>query len=423
MIHVCFGLFDKNGRYSKFTGTAILSMFENTRAEVTVHILHDATLTEDNREKFLNLVRRYQQKIEFHDMEKICAADIQNFKNFFSSSPRYKRFSPAALYRLLIPKIFSAKHDKMIYLDSDLIVNMDIKNLWEINLEDKPIAAVADKASVPIGSPEAQDYFEDSMRMLFKLCEDGLVDPNDYFNDGVLLMNLKLLSQKYAEHLLNGIKFLAENLRYGFDQEIFNYCFAKNYLSLPVEFNFSAREHRAVGKFLTENRIVHYIGQGMSFDLDDPFNALWFSYFEQTEWFNMEIFSHIAESFKKSLTEQEAEGKNFALQLTSLVSGKSRAFSAPAEYVDRIKKLFYVRDDEDFLPLVDMNSFSKLADAMEKSRGTKIWFIFLPPHDDWREQLTKINFVENKDFIDATEQIISKSNVSAVDTYKWIDEL
>ena len=29
MIHVCFGLYDKDGRYSKFTGTTMLSMFEN----------------------------------------------------------------------------------------------------------------------------------------------------------------------------------------------------------------------------------------------------------------------------------------------------------------------------------------------------------------------------------------------------------
>ena len=29
MIHVCFGLHDKDGRYSKFTGTAMTSLFEN----------------------------------------------------------------------------------------------------------------------------------------------------------------------------------------------------------------------------------------------------------------------------------------------------------------------------------------------------------------------------------------------------------
>ena len=29
MIHVCFCLHDATGRYSKFTGTAMLSMFDN----------------------------------------------------------------------------------------------------------------------------------------------------------------------------------------------------------------------------------------------------------------------------------------------------------------------------------------------------------------------------------------------------------
>ena len=29
MIHVCFSLHDKTGAYAKFTGTAMLSLFEN----------------------------------------------------------------------------------------------------------------------------------------------------------------------------------------------------------------------------------------------------------------------------------------------------------------------------------------------------------------------------------------------------------
>ena len=35
MIEVCFGLHDADGRYSKFTGTTLTSIFENTCAEVT----------------------------------------------------------------------------------------------------------------------------------------------------------------------------------------------------------------------------------------------------------------------------------------------------------------------------------------------------------------------------------------------------
>ena len=72
MIHVCFGLYDKTGRYSKFTGTAMLSLFENTSADVTVHILHDDTLTQDNREKFIYLAGRYNQAVKFYNVEELC---------------------------------------------------------------------------------------------------------------------------------------------------------------------------------------------------------------------------------------------------------------------------------------------------------------------------------------------------------------
>ena len=73
MIHVCFGLYDKTGSYSKFTGTAMLSLFDNTTSNVTVHILHDNTLTNDNREKFSYVAGRYGQRVKFYNVEKLCA--------------------------------------------------------------------------------------------------------------------------------------------------------------------------------------------------------------------------------------------------------------------------------------------------------------------------------------------------------------
>ena len=48
MIDICYGLYDRNGRYSKFVGTSMVSIFENTSEKITIHILHDNTLTEDN---------------------------------------------------------------------------------------------------------------------------------------------------------------------------------------------------------------------------------------------------------------------------------------------------------------------------------------------------------------------------------------
>ena len=88
MIHICFGLYDKTGRYSKFTGTTMLSIFDNTNSEVTVHILHDNTLTQDNRDKFIYLAGRYNQHVKFYNAEELCADKINFIKSNLSALSR-----------------------------------------------------------------------------------------------------------------------------------------------------------------------------------------------------------------------------------------------------------------------------------------------------------------------------------------------
>ena len=104
MIHVCFGLHDKTGRYSKFTGTAMCSIFENTTSKVTVYILHDNTLTQDNRDKFIYLAGQYNQFVEFYNVEELCADKIAEMIELIPSV-KTSRFSIATFYRLLIPQV------------------------------------------------------------------------------------------------------------------------------------------------------------------------------------------------------------------------------------------------------------------------------------------------------------------------------
>lgn len=142
MIHVCFGLHDKTGRYSKFTGTAVLSMFENhntlTRRlpSITVHILHDNTLSTDNRDKFSYVAGQYGQLVKFYNVEELCAEKIEQLRE----SPMKRsmaRYSVGAIFRFLIPHVFSTEIKKVIYLDSDIIVNLNINELWQIELDKK----------------------------------------------------------------------------------------------------------------------------------------------------------------------------------------------------------------------------------------------------------------------------------------------
>ena len=71
MIHVCYSLRDDSGKYSKFVGTSIESLLENTKSEVMIHLIHDSTLTDSNRKKFRQIVYSHDQKFEFYNLEKL----------------------------------------------------------------------------------------------------------------------------------------------------------------------------------------------------------------------------------------------------------------------------------------------------------------------------------------------------------------
>lgn len=179
MIHIAYGT---NNLYAKFAGTSMLSIFENTSADVTVHILHDNTFTNDNREKFSWVAGRYNQRVEFHNVEETCAEDIAEFKTK-ASAGIIERYSIATMFRLLLPKIIPAASSKIIYFDADTIINLDVAEMWRIEIGDKPLAAVL-------------EWEDPRVSQKIALCRDGFVSPENYFNAGVLIMNLERLRRE-----------------------------------------------------------------------------------------------------------------------------------------------------------------------------------------------------------------------------------
>ena len=389
MIHVCYGLYDGNGRYSKFTGTSMLSMFENVTApphSVTVHILHDDTLTDDNRDKFSYIAGQYNQLIKFYNVEKVCADDIQKLKSLFSAQKAFKTFTIGTLLRLLMTKIFADDITKLIYLDSDTIVNLDIAELWQIPLADKTIAACTEKEN---GC---------DVSLFSILCKDGFVNPTDYFNAGVLVINLDKLRGNY-ETLQAGIKFIADNPQYNqfLDQDILNYCFSKSMVKLPRRFNFSVRNRGEQGVHV-KNKICHYLAKTLTLNRNDKFNRLWFNYFTKTLWFNEETIFH----FYDELIEAATELKNIAIQTSALMSDRSRAFFVEKMNIEFLKKVFIVREGEEIIPAVNQASVQALIESMKASAGKKFYFILIT--NDYKflsAYLINAGFVEGRDFIDA----------------------
>lgn len=89
-------------------------------------------------------------------------------------------YTSAIYFRLFIPDLFP-QYDKAIYLDCDTVLLDDIAKLYEINIEENYIGAVADQAVAAV--PEFREYTKNALD----------VDAENYFNSGVIVLNLKQL--------------------------------------------------------------------------------------------------------------------------------------------------------------------------------------------------------------------------------------
>ncbi len=362
MIHVCFGLHDATGRYSKFTCTAICSLFDNTTSAVTVHILHDSTLTQDNREKFIYLAGQYNQRVNFYNVEILYADKLNAIKKNLPNA-LINRYSIATFYRLLIPQILPNDIDRCIYLDSDTLVNLDIKALWQIDLGDKTLAAVPEILNRP------------DVKQAFSLCREGLVKREDYFNAGVLLINTKLFLDK-KNLIPDWCEVLNKNPQYGefVDQDALNYYFSTQIVHLPLKFNRFIAYARLAHELNAERKIYHFAGETFGMNIQDSFNRLWMKYFLKTPWFDEETIGRLYDGFQQ----MHIGLKNFMIQVSAMMSGKERVFFTVPQNLDAIKKIFSVRDDEEIILAENLESLKKFLYAMKSSHGKKVFFIVLP---------------------------------------------
>lgn len=171
---LCFR--DDTGSYYKNAYVTLISIFENTRESVAVHILHDETITHGQAD-IQELCQRYGHTVSFY---RVPVLDDETVKAIT------KVYSIGATYRYYIHELVDA--DKAVYLDCDIVVNRDINDLYSVSLHDKLAAAV----------PDIHSYWKDNgkPKTKYKKMVDYLgLKPERYINTGVMLLNLKKLRQ------------------------------------------------------------------------------------------------------------------------------------------------------------------------------------------------------------------------------------
>jgi lipopolysaccharide biosynthesis glycosyltransferase len=180
-MHVVLAVYDPSGEYSRHAGVVMASIFDNTRSPVCVHILHDGTMTEQNRELLGETARSFGQRAEFHDVSSHMEKMGANVAKLVGEV-----LSIGTMFRLLIPEIIPV--DRVIYLDSDVVADMDIRDLWEVPLDGFSLAGVTDR---PADNPYRR-FSAKSFGLWLMGC-----DRTKYINAGVLLMNLSRIREKF----------------------------------------------------------------------------------------------------------------------------------------------------------------------------------------------------------------------------------
>lgn len=220
-MHICLGIHDKDGNYSVWAGTTMQSIVENTKAPIVFHILHDDTLNEINKNKLSLIADNSGNDIEFHHFN----SDV--FGTFADSM---NRFAIGTMFRIMLPDIMPDLK-KIIYLDSDLFVNTDIEELWNLNIDNYCLAAAQDCSTIRNwGTPYA--------------VAAGQTSRDRYFNAGVLCMNLDNI-RKNGSLFQQVIDYLNDNPRTWLpDQDALNAIFSGKTLLIDEKWNYFIDEAR-----------------------------------------------------------------------------------------------------------------------------------------------------------------------------------
>ncbi len=171
MINVLFG-----GNYKVFDGLllALLSMAKHTKESLNIYVL-TADVTELNPEYkpiTEENIKQIEQILQAKNPEnKITLIKLGNeFNDWIKSSKnKLNSYTPFAFLRLFAQNI-DALPDKIIYLDCDVMLKGDIKELFNIDISNYEMGVVKDRYGRFFISPT-------------------------YFNSGVLLLNLNRIRQ------------------------------------------------------------------------------------------------------------------------------------------------------------------------------------------------------------------------------------
>ena len=253
-------VFASDNNYVPMLTTTIYSTIKNASKSYFYDVIVlNKDISNDNQTLMSDFFKRFDNvNIRFYNVSSI----IQQY----DLTTNNNHISIETYYRFLIQKILSF-YDKVLYLDSDLIVEGDISELFNTELNDNLLAAAHDidyLGNLNMKDGKRLKYSNDILKMR---------NPYSYFQAGVLVLNTKAMREYCSIEQWLGY---ASDSRYIYnDQDVLNACCEGRITWLDFSWNvmtncadrinrvFSFAPAIYFDKFLESRKspkIVHYAG-------------------------------------------------------------------------------------------------------------------------------------------------------------------
>lgn len=199
------------GAYVPHSAALVHSALEACpRGHVRIHYLHGRSLRRRARSMLRWTAGRGGGEIVFHEIAPERLAGL----------PVSGRYTAAMWYRILLPELLPGV-ERVLYLDVDTIVLDDLSPLWRLDLGGRLVAAVT-------------NVFEDWSR---HRPEQLGIAARDYFNSGVLLLNLDEMRVARATEALREVAARQAGVPGWPDQDALNIVLGGRRLELHPRWN------------------------------------------------------------------------------------------------------------------------------------------------------------------------------------------
>lgn len=210
-----------NNKFAPYLDVMIRSIAANAseNRKYDIIILYN-DISEKNRgliswavKEYENISIRFIRVCEYFDADKLFVD---------------QHLSVETYYRLIIPEIMPGYH-KILYLDCDMVVNHDVAELYDMDLQGCIIGAAKDIDVAGQVNLKQNDWGKYAVEQL------GLDKPFDYFQAGVLILNLDKLRQTASSEEM--IQMALTHSYRCHDQDILNIVCKNQVYYIPQQWN------------------------------------------------------------------------------------------------------------------------------------------------------------------------------------------